>query len=191
MNKKCYLVLFLTVASIYSCQQGNIEELYNTCYAQEVTVNGVSIKHYIDGFESELIKSKLLKDATGESYRDFFYEMSNYEYIVLNHRYSFLDSINGVEYDDVMKCPKKIANHKDISNSIFGKLAKHMKENNGDHTGFFESQETDSIFNERTFEYDYFKHKLFNIIKVYDKSKNQKGRILCKIEKCPEQKETL
>ncbi len=191
MKKKSYLILFLIITSIYGCQNESIAELYNKCYAEEVTVNGISIKHYISGFESELIKSKLLKDSTGESYKDFFYEMSNYDYIVLDNKYSFLDSISGLEYDGVMKCPKKIASHKDISNSIFGKLGKYMKENNGNHEGFFESQPIDSIFNEKTFEYDYIKHKLFNVIKVYDENNYRSGAILCKTDNCPKRKETL
>src|SRR5690606_38330998 len=191
MKKPSYLILFLAIVSIYSCKNENIAEIYNKCYSEEVTVNGISIKHYIKGFESELINSKLLKDSTGESYREFFFEMSNYDYVVLENKYSFLDSIKGLEYDGVMKCPIKIASHKDISNSIFGKLGKYMEENNGNHEGFFESQPIDSIFNEKTFEYDYIKHKLFNVIKVYDINTFQGGSVLCKTDNCPKRKETL
>jgi hypothetical protein len=191
MKKNSYLIMFLIISSFFSCQEKDIAELYNQCYSEEVTVDGISIKHYIKGFEAELIKSKLLKDSTGKSYRDFCFELSNYDYIVLETKYSFLDSIKGLEYDGVLNCPKKIADHKDYPNTIFGKLGKYMKENNGNHEGFFKSQPIDSIFNEKTFEFDYIKHKFFNMIKVYDKNKYESGTILCNTENCPERKITL
>ena len=191
MKKTAFLTLVLTIVSFYSCKEENITDIYNECYSKEVTVHGVSIKHYLKGFEAELIRSNLLEDSTGKSYRDFFNEIMHYDYIVLENKYSFLDSIKGLEYDGVMKCPLKISLHKDISNSIFGKLGKYMEENNGKHEGFFDSQPIDSIFNEQTFEYDYIKHKLFNVIKVYEKSTFRGGAMLCKIDNCPERKDTL
>lgn len=60
-----------------------------------------------------------------------------------------------------------------------------MTENGGNLEGYFESQPIDSIFNENTFKFDYIKHKLFNIIKVYDKTKNPKGKVLYKKENYP------
>lgn len=191
MKKHTSIIIFFIISSFYGCQEKNITEIYNKCYSEEVTVDGISIKHYIKGFEAELIKSKLLKDSTGKSYKDFFYELSNYDYVVLETKYSFLDSIKGLEFDGVLDCPLKISSHKDYPTTIFGKLGKHMKENNGNHDGFFESQPIDSIFNEKTFEFDYIKHKLFNVIKVYDKSKYENGTILCKTENCPVRKITL
>ena len=178
--------MFLIISLILSCQEKDIAELYNKCYSEEVTVDGISIKHYIKGFEAVLIKSKLLKDSSGKSYKDLFYELSNYDYVVLETQYSFLDSIQGMKYDGVLDCPKKISNHKDYQNTIFGKLGKYMKENNGNYEGFFESQPIDSIFNEKTFEFDYIKHKFFNVIKVYNKNKYENGSILCNLENCPE-----
>ncbi|WP_322550940.1 hypothetical protein [Flavobacterium psychraquaticum] len=191
MKKITSIIIFFIISSFYSCQENNITEIYNKCYSEEVTVDGISIKHYIKGFEAELIKSKLLKDSTGKSYNDFFYELSNYDYIVLETKYSFLDSVKGLEFDGVLDCPLKISSHKDYPTTIFGKLGRYMKGNNGNHDGFFEAQPIDSIFNEKTFEFDYIKHKLFNVIKVYDKSKYESGTILCKTENCPERKITL
>ena len=52
MKKPSYLILFLAIVTIYSCKIENIAEIYNKCYSEEVTVNGISIKHYIKGFES-------------------------------------------------------------------------------------------------------------------------------------------
>mgnify|MGYP001804201647 CR=1 FL=1 len=193
MKKEAYLIISLILILFFSCQNEKIADIYNKCYSENVTVDGKSIRLYIKGFENELIKSRLLKDSTGQSYRDFFFELSdnNYDYIYLENQYSFLDSINGLEFDGVLDCPLAIKSHKDFENSIFGRLTNYMKENNGNHEGFFKSQEIDSIFNEKTFEYDFIKHKLFNILKVYDKSKNHEGKILCKTEDCPERKEIL
>lgn len=191
MKRIFYIIIFFIISLLYSCQDENISKIYNKCYSEEVTVNGISIKHYIKGFEKELIRSKLLKDSTAKSYKDFFYEISNYDYIVLESKYSFLDSIKGLEYDGVLNCSKKIAFHKDYTKTIFGKLGNYMKKNNGNHEGFFESQPIDSIFNEKTFEFDFIKHKLFNVIKVYDKNKYESGSILCNLENCPKRKATL
>jgi hypothetical protein len=191
MKKFKYLILFFICSSFYNCQHKNISALYNKCYSEEVTVNGISIKHYIKGFEAELINSKLLKDSTAKSYKDFFYEVSNADYIVLENKYMFLDSINGLEYDGVLECAKKIASHEDYNNTILGKLGKYMNENNGNHQSFFESQPIDSIFNESTFEFDYIKHKFFSAIKIYDDNKYKVGIVLCKLENCPQPKTTL
>ncbi len=189
--KKSYLIAYVLIISISGCQKQHISEVYNDCYAKEVTVNGISIKKYINDFESELIRSKLLKDSSGESYKEFFNEMLDYDYIVLENEYSFTDSITGVKFDGIMKCPIVIANYNDFSNSIFGKLAEYMNENNGDHRGFFESQPIDSIFTKEAFEYDYIKHQIFITIKVYSKDSYENGAVLCKIENCPEREETL
>ena len=191
MKKIRFLIIILLISFLQSCKKEKISDIYNKCYSENVTVNGKSIKHFIKGFEEELIKSNLLKDSTGKSYRDFFFELSNYDYIYLNSEYSFSDSIRGAEFDKVLSCPKKIRNHKDFESSIFGRLEQYMKNNNGNHEGFFESQPVKSTFNEKTFEYDYIKHKLFNVIKVYDKNKNVQGKVLCKSENCPKRKETL
>lgn len=191
MKNISFLILVLLISFLQSCKKEKISEIYNKCYSENVTVNGNSIKHYIKNFEKELIKDNLLKDSTGESYRDFFFELSNYDYIYLNSKYSFSDSINGIEFGEVLNCPKEIRNHKDFDSSIFGKLVIYMKNNNGNHEGFFESQPIDSIFNENTFEYDYFKIKLFSLIKVYDINNFQGGAVLCKTDNCPERKETL
>jgi len=176
---------------LQSCKKEKISDIYNKCYSENVSVNGKSIKYYIKGFEKELIKSKLLKDSTGKSYKDFFFELSDYDYIYLNTEYSFLDSISGLEFNDAINCAKKIKDHKDFDKSIFGRMGSYMKNNNGNHEGFFKSQPIDSIFNESTFEYDYIKHKLFGTIKVYDKNKIYGRNILCKTEDCPKRKATL
>lgn len=191
MKKINYLILVFICFSFYKCQQKNISALHNKCYSEKVTIDGTSIKNYIKDFETELINSKLLKDSTAKSYKDFFYEVSNADYIVLENKYMFLDSINGLEYDDVLDCAKKIASHEDYNNTIFGKLGKYMNENNGNHQGFFESQPIDSIFNESTFEFDYIKLKFFSAIKIYDDNKYKVGIVLCKLENCPKPKTTL
>lgn len=189
--KKSYLIVYVLIISIFGCQKQHISDTYNDCYAKEVTVNGVSIKKYINDFESELIRSKLLKDSSGESYKEFFNEMLNYDYIVLENEYSFIDSITGVKFDGITKCPLAIANHNDFSNSIFGKLSEYMNENNGNHQGFFESKPIDSIFTKKAFEYDYIKHQIFSTLKVYNKDNYKNGAVLCKIDDCPKREESL
>ena len=180
-----YLILTYFFVTLFSCEERKISDVYNECYSKEVKVNGVSIKKYLQEFENELINSNLLKDSSGKSYKEFFYELMTYDYIVLENKYSFLDSIKSVNFRDIMKCPLEISFHTDFEKSIFGKLSHYMKENDGDHLGFFKSEPMESIFNEKTFEYDYIKHKLFNIIKVYDKSKYRSGAVLCKLDNCP------
>lgn len=189
MNKTLsFFILLVLLFFFQSCKEEKIATIYNKCYAENGTVNEKSIKYYIKGFEKELIESNLLKDSTGESYNEFFFEMDNFDYIHLKTNYSFQDSIKGVEFEEALSCVKKISLHNDFDNSLFGKLAKYMKKNNGNHEGFFESQPVDSIFNPKTFEYDFIKHRLFLGIQVYDKNKNHEGKVLCKIENCPKTK---
>ena len=193
MRNTFYIIISLVILSCNHSENRNknIYEIYNDCYAENVTVNKKSIRHYIKGFENSLIENKLLKDSTGKSYKDFFHEITDYDYIDMKSKYSFLDSLNGLEYDGVLDCPLAIRKHKDFDTSIFGKLKKYMTENGGNHEGYFESQPIDSIFNENTFKFDYIKHKLFNIIKVYDKTKNQKGKILYRKENYPKSVELI
>ena len=188
---KCAILILTLLLSFISCKEKSISEVYNNCYKKEMTVKGVSIKHFLKGFEKELIKSNLLKDSTGKSYKELFFELKDYECIVLENKYSFLDSINGLEFNNISVCAEKIANHPDYPNSIFGKLNKYMEANNGDYEGFFESEPIEVIFNEDTFEFDFIKHKLFNTIKVYDTLFYEGGQILCKTKNCPERKALL
>lgn len=179
---------------IFSCnnndkQNKSISEIYNECYSKNVTVKDKSIKHFIRGFEKILIENRLLKDSTGSSYRDFLFEFSDYDYIDLKYKYSFLDSTQGLEYNELLNCSKKIKSHRDFKSSIFGKLADYMLKNDGNHEGYFESQPIDSIFNEKTFEFDHIKHKLFGVIKVYDGNKSQKEKVLYRKENYPKRAE--
>ena len=183
--KKIYTILFLILISCSKNNEtNNIYDTYNDCYAQNFTIKNKSIKYYIKQYEDILIENNLLKDSTANSYVDFLFEFSNYDFIDLKTRYSFLDSIEGLRFGkDALNCVNKISNHKDFKKGIWGRYLNYVKTNslelNKNTTlEFLSSQPIDSIFNEDTFKYDFFKHKIFNIIPVYDGI--QKGKILYK-----------
>lgn len=194
--KKLYAILFLI---LFSCSKKNkttnIYDTYNECYAQNFIVKNKSIRYYLKQYEKILIENKLLKDSTANSYVNFLLEFSNYDFIDLKQRYSFLDSIKGLKFGkDALNCVNKISTHKDFKKGFWGKYLNYIKANslqlNEERTlSFLTSQPTDSIFNEDTFKYDFFKHKLFNIIPVYDGSK--KGKVLYKRNNYPDRADIL
>lgn len=177
MKKSIYIILVLL---IISCKQKkeNIYDIYNKCYSETAVDTEKSISHYIKSFEKELIKNNYLKDSTSESYYRLFNKLKEYEYIDLKTNYNFKDSIMFIKYNGTLECASEIKDHSDFEKSIFGKLGKFMLQNNGNHNGFFQSQHIDSIFNEKTFKFDYIKQKMFASIKLYNGQEYINGKIL-------------
>ena len=166
-------ILFISCnGSKKKIENRSIHQVYNKCYSENLKVEETSIKYYLKEFENILIKNKLLIDSTSQSYKKFINEYSNYNYIDLKESYSFLDKINGLDFGDYYSnCVNEIREHEHFRTSIWGKLDNYFLQNelevNKENTiQFLQSQPFDTIFNERTFEFDFFKHKLFNVIKV-------------------------
>ena len=94
---------------------------FEKCYFNALPDNGKQLKKYFTEYESILIDKKVLKDNSGKSYLNLIKRAKNFEYIDTQTDYSFIDSINKLDYSDLIhsnsECSERMQKLIDYKNS--------------------------------------------------------------------------
>ena len=166
LNMKKNIVFFLFSISLYSfSQEKKIELIYQECMYNSLSDKGIALKKYTKGFENHLITLKILKDSTGNSYRELLKSLSEGKRYRSEYEYSYLDSINTIEIEKIIprnkECAKIISKQKNYTS--YSKKFKSVIPDDKDNI----SQGLKNLYkilSIKDFELDFYKQKVFMIL---------------------------
>lgn len=171
--KKYYLIIFLGFGFILFSQEKKIEEVYQECAYNTLSDKGRAIKRYTKEFENYLIKVRILKDSTSQSYYNLFKSISQGKrYNSDNFEYAYSDSINKNKEDRLKilpvsaKCYEEIKNHKDFG-KLLGQVNLATKLNRESDINELISKNL-LIIAKRDFSLDYYKQRTFALLYLLD-----------------------
>lgn len=170
---KHYLLIFLCLNFIFSCQKKSIEEVYQECAYNSLSDKGKAIKRYTKEFEIFLIKQGVLKDQTSKSYYEIFKSFSEGKnYNSEDFTYSYSDSINKNLEDRLklfpksVKCAEVIKNHKNYLTFNNKKLLDLSRNENQNIREVI--KENLHIIAKKDFSLDYYKQRTFALLYLLD-----------------------
>lgn len=169
MNKYC-LIFFLCFSYFLYSQEKSIGEIYQECAYNTLSDKGKAIKNYTKEFEKYLIKIKILKDSTSQSYYSLYKSFSEGKrYNTDNFEYAYSDSINKNKEDRLkllpinIKCIEEIKKHKQFKNQLLFNTDWHEKEDIREVI----KENLDAIAT-RDFSLDYYKQRTFALLYLLD-----------------------
>jgi len=130
VNLKFLIVIILGTKS-YS-QQKDIADIYLDCIYEKSNIDRKKVEKQIIAFEKYLIKEKLLRDSSPQSYHDLMSTiLADKE---SNLKYSFIDSITNIKNTEKLishdiECLEEVKKLKEFENSTFGTLNSSKKNN--------------------------------------------------------------
>ena len=111
-------------------QSKSVEEEFEECYFNSFPDKGVQVRKLFSDFEQKLLENRVLKDKSAKSYFSVFKKIFNNEDVKSVNNYSFIDSINSLDYSNKLihfnyKCSEKVRKRADFNQS---KTYKHQVE---------------------------------------------------------------
>ncbi len=167
--KHIYLVIliFFNISYLF-CQDIRPEKIYQDCKYSSLIDKGKLLKKYTKDFESHLIKSKVLKDETSNSYFELFKELSNGKWKHFKYSYSYVDSIKKIEAGKILNidgdCAIKMRNLEDYKESKIFKMKELLNEK--DKTIESILKKMAFLLEEKDFELDFYKHRTFIFLQM-------------------------
>jgi hypothetical protein len=115
-------VIFLLFPALIHGQKKTVKEEFEACYFNALPDKGAKMKSLFKDFEAKLVKRKVLKDTTAESYLVLFKKVFKGDYIRPIKNYSFTDSIKKLTYSEEMgvatnKCAQQVMKRPDFQES--------------------------------------------------------------------------
>ncbi|MGY0408138.1 MAG: hypothetical protein ACWIPJ_07270, partial [Polaribacter sp.] len=130
MKRTLSIIITFLISFVVNAQEREIEKIYSDCYFNAMPKNGKEVKKYYKTYEKLLISKGILMDNSGKSYYKLFERVMSEKFIDTKTNYSLIDSINKLDYSDLVhsniKCAKKIKSLKKYRNSNTFLLDKRM-----------------------------------------------------------------
>tara|TARA_R110000868_G_C10905294_1_gene764581 strand:+ start:1346 stop:1879 length:534 start_codon:yes stop_codon:yes gene_type:complete len=169
------LLVVTIFCSIFSCsKEKRIEEIYQECLYNSLSDKGEALKRFSQGFEKHLIKIKILKDSTPESYYNIYKSIANGKRYPSYYKYSYIDSINKIERYKInpsnKKCLEDITDLEEFKKSKLYKINKVALPISEKGSYDFSKMVASilPIMEEKDFELDYYKHKVYMFLYFSD-----------------------
>ncbi|MFD2529329.1 hypothetical protein [Polaribacter marinaquae] len=170
MKEKLSLIIIFFTFFIGNSQEREIEKIYSDCYFNSMPSNGKEVKRIYKTYEKQLISKGILADNSGESYYTLFRKVMSEKFIDNKTNYSLIDSINKLEYSDLIhyniKCTEKIKSSKKYINSntfLLEKRIDSIKDN-------FDAEKAAEIYiktlNEKDFQIEFYKLRALLVLEM-------------------------
>lgn len=166
--KQTLFFILLSVFLLNSCKPKNerIENRLMKCKYLSFQDNGKQLKELLSDYESHLIKTGVLLDITGKSYKNTINKIANGIEIKNKPPYSFIKMLNGIEKSTNSKsndCLQSIDSSKyDVI--TFNKLQKTMKSiinTSNNLKAELLANGISEVLSEKDFEFDFYKMRAF------------------------------
>lgn len=181
MKEKLSLIIIFFAFFIGNSQEREIEKIYSDCYFNSMPENGKEVKIIYKTYEKLLISKGILADNSGESYYTLFKKVMSEKFIDSKTNYSLIDSINKLEYSDLIhyniKCTEKIKSLSEYKKSNTYLLEHRMDSIKEDFSAEKATQIFLKTFNEKDFEIDYYKLRVLLLIERTNSLRKLKGEI--------------